>query len=226
MAFQWSAEAIPTNRNGEFYFWTFTFKEVLDVIVARRLWSDFLRKLRKLKKRKGMDFRGLRVFELHPGKAFEPGGHGLHVHVVTDCFLMVNQVRAVWKTCLGGRVHVKPIAPNRIGYLAKYLTKSGRPECFKGARMWAACGGFDHVKIKDVLVDSSWTRAYAVLKATVRTVCGKTFQKMRWYDRVRAVDNVLCGLPWYYAMAWKPVFDAAGAEVYVYQENLGGPRFY
>jgi hypothetical protein len=213
MAFQWSAESIPTNRHGNLYFWTFTFAEVLDVAEGRRRWSEFLRKLRKRKKRQGLDFKGLRVFELHPG------GHGLHIHVLTHCFLRVNEVRALWQSCGGGRVHVLPIAADRAGYAGKYLRKSGRPDCFKGVRMWAAFGGMEHTKVKDVDIESSWTRAYQFLKATVRTVCGKTFTKLRWFERLRAVENVLCGNPWYWALPYLPTQEG-GPEITVFYGNL------
>ncbi len=214
MAFQWSAESIPKNRHGNLYFWTFTFAEVLDVAEGRRRWSEFLRKLRKRKKRQGLDFQGLRVFELHPG------GHGLHIHVLTHCFLRVNEVRALWQSCGGGRVHVLPIAADRAGYAGKYLRKSGRPDCLKGVRMWAAFGGMEHTKVKDVEIESSWTRAYQFLKATVRTVCGKTFAKLRWFERLRAVDNVLSHLPWYYGLPYAPVRDGPSPEIEVFYGNL------
>jgi hypothetical protein len=210
-AFLFSAQALPASRNGHLYMWTFTFAEVLDVSEGRRRWSVFLRTLRKRKKY--VNFHGLRVFELHPG------GHGLHIHVVTSCYLQINDVRALWHQCGGGRVHVLPIPPERAAYLGKYLRKSGRPECFKGVKMWAAFGGQPHTKVKDVMVESNWTKAYQFLLATVRTVCGKTFRKLRWFERFRAVENVLTGQPWYYALPYAPVQEACG-EIEIIGINL------
>ena len=210
-AFLFSAQGLPVSRNGHLYMWTFTFAEALDVSEGRRRWSVFLRTLRKRKKY--LSFHGLRVFELHPG------GHGLHIHVVTSCYLQVTDVRALWQQCGGGRVHVLPIPAERAAYLGKYLRKAGRPECFKGVKMWAAFGGQPHTKVKDVMVESNWTRAYNFLLATVRTVCGKTFRKLRWFERRQAVDNVLLGLPWFYSLPYAPVQEACG-EIDVIGINL------
>jgi hypothetical protein len=211
MAFLFSAQGLPVSKNGHLYLWTFTFAEVLDVSEGRRRWSVFLRTLRKRKKY--LHFHGLRVFELHPG------GHGLHIHVATSCYLQVTDVRALWQQCCGGRVHVLPIAPDRASYLGKYLHKSGRPECFKGVKMWAAFGGQPHTKVKDVVVESNWTKAYNFLLATVRTVCGKTFRKLRWFERLRAVENVLVGKPWFYSLPYAPVQEGGG-EIWVVGINL------
>ena len=223
-AYLFSADQIKPNRNGDVYLWTFTFKEVVDVAVGRKAWSAFLKKLRRVKRY--LKFFGIRVFELHPGNGLDPGGHGLHIHVVTSCFLQINQVRRIWELFGGGRVHVKPVPASRCGYLAKYLTKSRRASCFHGARMWAAFGGCEHTRVKDITIESNWTKAYAFLKSTVRFVNGMTFSGLRWFERLRAVENVQEGNPWYTSIACEPVFDAAGAEVYVYQKNLGGARFY
>ena len=221
-AFLFSTECIKPNKNGDVYLWTFTFEDTIDVALGRKAWSAFLKKLRRMKRY--IKFNGLRVFELHPGEKGDPGGHGLHIHVITSCFLQVNQVRKLWVLFGGGRVHVKPIPAVSAGYLGKYLVKAGRSDCFKGARMWAAFGGCEHTKVKDVTIDSHWTQTYAFLKSTVRFTNGMTFSGLRWWERLRAVANVQEGNPWYTALACAPVFDAAGAEVYVYQGNLGGPR--
>jgi len=223
-AFLFSTDCIKPNRNGDVYFWTFTFPEVIDVAEGRKAWSLFLKTLRRMKKY--LSFFGLRVFELHPGQPFDPGGHGLHIHVVTSCFLHVNKVRKVWVDCGGGRVHVKPIPAARMSYLSKYLVKAGRPACFKGARMWAAFGGCDHTKVKDVTIESNWTRTYNMLKETVRFINGMTFSGLRWFERLRAVENVSEGNPWYTSLCCHPVFDAAGSDVFVYHGNLGGARVY
>lgn len=197
VAFDFSAEAIRPNRHGNIFLWTFTFAEALDVEEGRRRWSHFLDKIRKRKKYFG--FCGLRVFELHPG------GHGLHIHVLTHCFLLHRVVREIWKSCGGGFVWVVPIPANRAKYAGKYLRKSGRPICFKGVRMWAAFGGMDHTRVKDVQVDSPWKRTYEFLAATVRTACGKAFRQLRWHERLRAVENVLTNLPWYWSLPYSPL---------------------
>jgi hypothetical protein len=185
-AFNCSIEDLVPSHSGKLYMWTFTFAQVLDVKEARERWSTFLDLFRRRKRYRG--FHGLRVFELHPG------GHGLHVHVITGNYLHVNDVRALWRSCGGGRIHVLPIAPNRAGYVGKYLTKRGRPVCFKAVRLWAKFGVFVATKVKDIKIESDWTRTYSTLKATL----GRTFLSLSWFERRQAVANVeRCRVWWF-----------------------------
>lgn len=183
-AFECSSKDIRPNRKGHIYLWTFTFAEVVEIAQARKYWIAFLKKFRERKMHKF--FQGLRVFEMHPG------GHGLHIHVITANFLRVNEVRALWHEFGGGRINVKPIPWERRNYLAKYLSKSGRPQCLKGVRLWAAFGGFDHTRVKDVVVESDFTRTYKLLCSAI-----EGFDKLRYNFRVQAVNNVLMGYRWY-----------------------------
>lgn len=64
------------------YLWTFTFAEVLSVKDTRKRWNHLLTLLLQ----NWPEMRGLRVFELHKE-------HGLHVHLVTNQFIDVNQAR-------------------------------------------------------------------------------------------------------------------------------------
>ena len=166
----------------------FTFAEVLDVAEARQRWSKFLDLLRRRRKYRG--FTGLRVFELHPG------GHGLHVHVLTGCYLFVNDVRSLWLSCGGGRIHVLPVPKNRAGYLGKYLKKRGRPACFRAVRMWARFGEFLGCRVRDIRIESDWTRTYAALRA----VLGCTFTARSWWERRQAVANVERGRVWWFGI--------------------------
>lgn len=191
---------MEANRNGNVYLWTFTFGALISVKEGRRRWSQFLRNLRRWKKRGGVDLAGLRVFELHPG------GHGLHIHVLTTCYLQVQAVRAMWNHCGGGRVHVKPIPYERRHYVGKYLRKQGRPECFRGARMWQAFGDISHLKVSEVRIESNWTRVYNALANSL-----SFFRGMKWFERVQAVENVERGLPWYYALKVLPSPSEPGA---------------
>lgn len=187
-AFNFSIESLVPSSNGNLYMWTFTFAEVLDVEEARKRWSKFLDLFRRREKYR--DFCGLRVFELHGG------GHGLHIHVLTGCYLYVNDVRALWRSCGGGRIHVLPVPPNRAGYVGKYLTKRGRPQCFKSVRLWAKFGKFVACRVKDIRIESDWTRTYAAL----RTVLGKTFTRRSWWERRQAVENVSRGRVWWFGV--------------------------
>lgn len=182
-AFGFSADRLPVNRKGHLYLWTWTFAELVAVPDARKRWSVFLKKFRRMKKYFG--FQGLRVFEMHGG------GHGLHIHVITANYLFVNDVRALWRSCGGGRIDVQPIPFERRHYIGKYLSKSGRPECLKGARLWDTFGGLEAVRCKDIEYQSDWTCAY---KALVVMVEG--FAAMPYRVKQYAVANVLCGRKW------------------------------
>ncbi len=191
-AFQSSVEIMPLSRRGNLYLWTFTFTNALEVADARKRWSKFLSDLTIWRKRAGGQFYGLRVFELHPR------GHGLHIHVLTSCYWHVTSIRKLWQTARlgGGRVHVRPVPANRAMYAAKYLRKRGRPECFHGVRMWAAFGNCEHCRVKDVRVESNWTRTYHALVLTA----GKMFTSLRWHQRQQAVDNVEFGRNWSFGL--------------------------
>ena len=213
-AFQESVKLLPPNRKGHVFLWTFTFKTCVDVDVARKFWSMFLENLRVWKLRSRGKFHGFRVFELHPG------GHGLHIHVVTDCFWWVVDVRMLWQLMRtvriedengrrvvevqGGRVNVVPIPVEKAGYAGKYLSKSRRPECLKGVAMWRAFGGQEYTRVKDIKVESNWTRAYAYLRATVRSDVGLPFDHLPWWKRRMMVDNVVQGRVWWWATEFRP----------------------
>jgi len=132
--------------------WTFTFKEALDVKKTRKKWNHLLTLLVKT----FTGLCGLRVFELHES-------HGLHVHLVTNRFLDVNQARKLATQAGWGRVHVMRIPLERAGYLAKYLSKE-RPECLKRWRLWAGFGDWDWTRVKDVISDSRFSRIYRAAK--------------------------------------------------------------
>jgi len=122
-----------------------------------------------------------------------PGGHGLHVHLATGCYLYINDIRALWRACGGGRIHVLPIPANRVAYLAKYLGKAGRPICLKGARLWAKFGDFQATRVRDMQIESDWSRVYASL----RLCRGQTFTRLKWWQTGQAVRNVEHGKPWH-----------------------------
>jgi hypothetical protein len=192
-AFDCSVEKLAADSQW-LYLWTFTFPEVLDVAVARKRWSRFLEAFSNWRRRAGrnLDLRGLRVFELHPK------GHGLHIHVLNCSFWGVDSVRHLWQlpSVGGGRLHVKRIPVSRAFYAGKYLRKSGRPGCFRGVRMWAGFGGFDYCRVRDIQVESNWTRTYAALKASL----GKTFTQLRWWQKKQAIANVERYLPWHFGL--------------------------
>lgn len=90
---------------------------------------------------------GLRVFEMHKE-------HGLHVHLLTNKRIDVNECRKLSKRSGWGRIHVKRIPKSDTPYLAKYLSKE-RPEAFKGWRLWAGFGKcWNWTKVAHIQVES------------------------------------------------------------------------
>jgi len=147
VAFQMSAERLA--KRGKLYFWTFTHKQKFDIEETRFLWNHLLTLLR----RRWPDMCGLRVFEMHKN-------HGLHVHLLTDGYLDINEARSMARRAGWGRIHVKRIPASKAGYMGKYLSKE-RPPCFKGWRLWAAFGKkWEWTKVSDLERDSAFARVY------------------------------------------------------------------
>jgi hypothetical protein len=167
--------------SGEFLaFWTFTFRNVLPVDVARQHWMAAVRKLRK---HFGSKLVGLRAFELHPG------GHGLHIHVVTPEWLPVNEVRMVLCRVKGqpfGRIDVQPGDSHAGHYLAKYISKARRPKCLKGVRLWDALDrkAFNYTRVADVVIKTLFSECYRAAKKAWNWTGNKGF-----FDRFRVVHR-------------------------------------
>jgi hypothetical protein len=145
--------ASKTLGKQQLFFWTFTFREVLAVKDTRKRWNHLL----TLLVRRWPNLQGLRVFELHKE-------HGLHVHLLTNQFIDVNDARELAEQAGWGRIHVKRAAAEQSGYLAKYLSKE-RPECLKRWRLWAGFGsGWEWTKVKDVIRQTLFSRIYRACK--------------------------------------------------------------
>lgn len=144
--------AAQTLGKHSLYMWTFTFKEVLDIKATRSRWNHLL----TLLKRRWPKLAGLRVFEMHKS-------HGLHVHLITNRWIDVNEARRLAAQAGWGRIHVQRIPVERATYLAKYLSKE-RPPCFKRWRLWAGFGDWEWTKVKDVFFDCPFTRIYRACK--------------------------------------------------------------
>lgn len=149
IACEMSIESLLRGRKWA-YLWTFTVaEEKLDPRETARRWNRCQRKLVL-----ELGFIGVRVFEMHPG------GHGLHVHLVTPFRYWVGAVRKVTKRYLFGRINVKPIPAICGDYVAKYLTKQTLqdfPE-LKGLRLWAKIGtklsSWKGTKVNDIFTES------------------------------------------------------------------------
>jgi hypothetical protein len=74
--------ASKTLGKQQLFLWTFTFKDLLSVKDTRKRWNYLL----TLLLRRWPKLQGLRVFELHKE-------HGLHVHLLTNQFIDVNEAR-------------------------------------------------------------------------------------------------------------------------------------
>lgn len=165
-AFLLNAQSMPAHL----YFWTFTFKEVMDVKTARTRWNILLTAL----KREFPGWQGLRVFEMHDR-------HGLHVHLVTTRYVRVEVVRFLSNRIGYGRIHVKKARPSMAHYLGKYLSKE-RPQALKGFRLWAAFGMQAHCKVIDIIVES--------LRATIWRAAAKAWNwqgNKHFMDRLKIV---------------------------------------
>jgi hypothetical protein len=163
-AFRFSADRLADL--GKIYFWTFTFKDVLDLKETRKRWNHLLTLIR----REWPKACGLRVFELHES-------HGLHVHLLTNKFIHVNVCRQMAKRSGWGRIHVVRITKDRTGYLAKYLSKD-RPGGLKRWRLWAAFGtDWVWTKVAQVEIESLYATIYRALAECYAWKGNKSFKE-------------------------------------------------
>lgn len=195
-AFRFTMEhLIDQNPDMEMYFWTFTFREVLDVDVAAKRWSSFLGSVNNTRQPCLLAafplLSGIRVFEMHPGTASKPS-HGLHVHMICDRWLPVDIVRSLWHKHAGegSRLQADKVGPGRAFYIGKYLNKSGRSAALNGFRLWAAFGlaAAERTRCKDIVIENAWTQSYAYLAAAV-----KGFADLPWPTRLRMAKEFSMG---------------------------------
>jgi hypothetical protein len=145
--------ASQTLGKQQLFLWTFTFKDLLAVKDTRKRWNHLL----TLLLRRWPKLQGLRVFELHRE-------HGLHVHLLTNQFIDVNEARKLALQADWGRIHVTRVPSEHVGYLAKYLSKE-RPECLKRWRLWAGFGAVSEwTKVKDLIRETVFSRIYRACK--------------------------------------------------------------
>jgi hypothetical protein len=184
-------ESLPC-EGGYLKMWTFTYGALLDLDEAKARWKRFIILLRQHPRAK--QWSGVRVFEMHPG------GHGLHIHMVTGEWWDVVTVRHLWERAGGGRVNVKPIPKDKAGYVAKYVAKA--QEALDRTRIWAYIGPCRDLvtRIKDVMIQSNWTRIYRAL-ATMRDTEGRLWSTLPYYIRKQAVENVQRMKHWNFGIA-------------------------
>ncbi len=129
--------------------WCFTFADMPEIEDAAQRWRHLVNWL--VRHFDGQVY-GVRVYELHKT-------HGLHIHAIINQWISVNLMRPVARSFGFGRIHVKRVDREGADYLAKYLTKQDRDEWLQHKRLWTCFGRFEHTKVKDIIVESDFTRA-------------------------------------------------------------------
>ena len=179
-------------EQGRLYFWTFTFADTLDLVETRKRWNHLLTMIRK----KWPGVCGLRAFELHEE-------HGLHVHVVTDKRIDVNECRKLAKQAGWGRIHVERIPRARASYLAKYLSKE-RPPALKKWRLWAGFGkDWEWSKVSNIQTVSLLSAVYRGLAETFKWEGNKGFKER--LQMAEAVEELTI------SEGWQPGLGPEGA---------------
>jgi hypothetical protein len=157
MACEFSLDKLASSLTGgaRVRMWTFTMPGLYKPKETAKAWVSLRKELQRV-----LGFWGIRVYELHPG------GHGLHVHLVTSGWFNVNAVRVIVERLGWGRVNVR-LMNGGISYVAKYLHKASRSGVLKGLRLWDIVGQklapFIRTRIKDVESDTTVGRAYRSL---------------------------------------------------------------
>ncbi len=167
---------------GRLYLWTFTFAEVLDLVDTRKRWNHLLTLIR----RKWPEVCGLRVFELHKE-------HGLHVHVLTNKRIDVNECRLLSKRSGWGRIHVERIPKEKTPYLAKYLSKE-RPQAFRRWRLWAGFGKkWDWTKVAQIQVESLFANVARGLRDSFRWKGNRDYHERKLMIEAVVENTILHG---------------------------------
>jgi hypothetical protein len=161
-AIEWTVATWP-----KCYLWTFTSTVELRPDQVSSWWNVLAMRMKRMLSPKIGPTRwlGIRVYEIHPG------GHGVHVHVITP---MYWDAKAVWR-CVGhdfGRVDVqsRPWPPAKgaayiTAYLGKYRFRTAH-RLPKRTRVWASFGPVPGKRrCIDVEVRSAVTILYAYLKS-------------------------------------------------------------
>jgi len=147
-----------TVEGRKLYFMTVTMPDTPSTKEFSRRWTNLCRKLQ----RKGV--RGIRVYEPHPG------GHGLHIHFLTDVRIDWGWFWEAAEKCGCGRVDgqqcdIDASTPERLGgYLAKYLGKQFRCKQYRGLRRWA-CFGWKGTRVSAIKVTSPAIECFQAVKA-------------------------------------------------------------
>lgn len=192
-AFLCSVQRLFAEADSGVSLWTLTFPGVgvHSWSYASTSWGSFRRRCIKARQ----PLRGVRVAELHPG------GHGWHIHYLTDCYHRVEGFRARAQACSFGRVNVVFLgekSPGMALYLAKHFRKDFGRESMGGCR-WYCVGDFVGTRCSDVEVRSTfrdWVRARLRLAGKSRAGFVE-FQRLRhvWLFGMPKKRNLMEVLP-------------------------------
>lgn len=148
-AFLMSSERLFDEFPNSVYFWTFTWPTCMPDSRYAESWKSFSLNLCNFF---GNTVVGLRVWEVHPGEY----SHGLHCHALISRRLSIHIVRRLASRYGLGRVQVERADIGAAYYLCKYLTKE--KNLSKGMRQWGTIGGFNHVCVNSIEIDSCLIR--------------------------------------------------------------------
>lgn len=180
LAFQMSADRIFAYCN-EVYFWTFTFRQVpRNDDWAMWQWANLMRAF----KTRFPLHKGVRVVELHEK-------HGIHYHALINRRIAMDVIRRIAYPFGFGVMWVEQCDNGTAGYLAKYLTKSYRAENHftKGRRRWGNIGRWDNCKVRDLVMETSFTRSKSTLYGEKQISFGLALVLGSWVKLWGEVDE-------------------------------------
>lgn len=164
-------------NEGDLYFWTLTCP---DEVHDPREFSYRWNKLRTRLMKEFPQLRGLRVYEYHPG------GHGIHMHLVVNCFLPAAKM---WRICAAagfGHIDVRKCdgdAEDVARYLTKYITKAGTEE-WHGTRVFGTFGWKGtQTRLRDIEVTTAYGTIWRGLAASL-----VGFSSALWFAKVEATE--------------------------------------
>lgn len=153
VAYRMSAEEL-FRVSKRVYFWTFTFLDVQHDWVYSRMWARFWKDFTD---HSNYFIGGIKVAELHRD-------HGIHYHCLLDQRLPVDMVRRIGRKYGIGRVQVAVAKWQDATYLTKYLGKGYNSGLAKHIRRWGTVGAFKGTQVRDLQVDTAFTRALMAVK--------------------------------------------------------------
>jgi len=148
-AFRFTVDRLAAH-NDKLYFWTLTFRQTPETDeVAMQKFTYFMKWLSRTWCN-GL-LRGVRVCEFHQE-------HGLHYHLIINKRIPVQVMRRAGARYGFGRMHVSKCDRGVSSYLTKYMTKEYRTMYPSGMRRWGTVGGFKATRVRDVVLESNYSR--------------------------------------------------------------------